>query len=51
VLAVGILTDAPGQRVIVKNSWGEDWGTAGYGFVMRGYIESYLKKAFVVDIS
>ncbi len=49
VLAVGVLDDAPGERVIVKNSWGPTWGVNGYGFVTKGYLDAHLKGAFVLE--
>jgi len=48
VLAVGTAREAGLESVIVKNSWGDQWGVAGYGFVSRRYLESYLKRAFVL---
>lgn len=39
VLAVGVL-DAP-ERLIIKNSWGAEWGDGGYGYVTRRYHDHY----------
>lgn len=49
VLAVGAIDDADGRRVIVKNSWGSEWGVSGYGFLTNRYLEGYLKRAFVLE--
>lgn len=37
-LIVGILDDA--KRFIVRNSWGEQWGDRGYGYVPWQYLEA-----------
>jgi C1A family cysteine protease len=51
VLAVGTANLAGVDTIIVKNSWGPGWGAAGYGQVTRDYLESYLKRAFVLGRS
>lgn len=49
VLAVGSL-DGP-ERLIVKNSWGPDWGDGGYGFVTRRYYDEYALRAHNLETS
>lgn len=42
VLAVGTGTIEQDQYFLIRNSWGEKWGDAGYAWLHRGYIEERL---------
>jgi len=39
VLAVGLFSDGAEKGYVVRNSWGAKWGSSGYGFVSRDYME------------
>jgi hypothetical protein len=39
VLGVGMFSSSAGEGYLVRNSWGTRWGTGGYGFIARAYLE------------
>ena len=41
VLVVGYVADTTIEQLVFKNSWGTYWGTAGYGFMTRRYVNSF----------
>jgi C1A family cysteine protease len=47
MLVVGY--DRPSQYFIVKNSWGQGWGHAGYGYFHYDFMRSCLKYGFTVS--
>ena len=46
ILLVGY--NRPGSYFIFKNSWGTDWGHAGYGHVSYDYIETYGRYGYAI---
>jgi hypothetical protein len=51
VLAVGFQRgeDQEIDRIIIKNSWGPNWGDLGYGFMSRRYFEMYRHIAHILE--
>jgi C1A family cysteine protease len=50
VLAVGHGADALSQKyLLVRNSWGEKWGEAGYGWLSEAYVTKQLAQAAVLQ--
>ena len=46
IMAVGY--DEKKKRLLIRNSWGEDWGEGGYGTLPDAYIEKGLSRDFWV---
>lgn len=46
MLAIGY--DRPGGYFTVKNSWGADWGRAGYARISYDYVQTYPRGSLVV---
>ncbi len=54
VLGVGIARDDPDGRdardwVVFKNSWGDHWGDAGYGYLSADYLDRHLLAAHALQ--
>lgn len=49
VLAVGHGRDGLGRYVLIRNSWGEDWGFAGHAWINTDYLEPRLYRVAVIS--
>jgi C1A family cysteine protease len=49
VLAVGTLDRNGSNFLLVKNSWGPDWGDLGYGYISDRYLSDYGRCAHVIE--
>lgn len=50
VVVVGYEDDSSGGGfLILRNSWGEDWGEGGYAYLPYAYIDLYRSEAWVVE--
>jgi hypothetical protein len=51
VLAVGLSTRNGDSVIVIKNSWGSDWGDDGYGYVTAAYFRRYTLAAHVIEMA
>jgi hypothetical protein len=50
ITAVGMATEKSGnQSVVVRNSWGPDWGVQGYGLVPEAYLSAHMQTVITLE--
>ena len=49
VLVVGVVDESAESCLIVRNSWGFEWGDEGYGYLTKDYLDTYAVVAHVLD--
>lgn len=48
IVAVGYAKTQKGDYLLVRNSWGTDWGMDGHAFLSRKYIEGRIVETIVI---
>ena len=49
VLTAGYRTGPGPTSIVIRNSWGRDWGDDGYGYLSGGYVDMHAVSAWVLD--